>query len=704
MSNAGNIVGAVRAEADAQMLAAAFVATADFRTLTETTDFNFIVGRRGTGKSALHAKVTQHFRRAKGALCFAARPEEFQVLKLQSQLQSVFDSYREMRAASRLAWKIHLLLWVLSELKDHYKITGGEIGKRISRHAAKHHALLRDPSPSRVGRLLHAGIIQSDSPAAVPNALAELSDISSLEADVSAGLSEINKRAMLFFDGLDEGWAPTREATAALGGLAAAVADLDERQSGLHGTLFVRDNMFRALGYFDQDFSRHIEGNALRLHWDEGALFQLVTSRLRVALGLESIENPEKIWNRFVDGSLAGRDGFEQCLHLTLYRPRDILVLVNRAYVIARRSGVSLLERRFVDAAATDISHDRLDDLIKEYDRVLPGLRSFVRVFEGSRAIRPAEDVLADLDAEIANGAYDEDWDGEFAVLGAGRQVMTALYGVGFLGFEDASRKKAIFCHDGSGAEVENLSPSTRMVIHPCYWKALEVHPDDAPKGVVVEINDEFDVTHKQELADLRIRQLGRVVSSLGSVPSGSEGAGDFEAWVLRAVKLLFAGKLANPELHPAPDAVQRRDVVATNVAEAGLWRRIKEDFGSRQIVFEVKNYESLKTEDYRQVLSYTSGEYGRFGVLVHRGESEGLPERDRAWIQSLYHEHNRLVLTLPDIVLRRGISKLRNADRRDYIEGQLSKRLDTFVRSYLSLKSAQRYGKRRRKKRKKRR
>ena len=48
----GNILGAGRAEADSVMLAKAFIETADYRALIQSDDFNFVVGRRGTGKSA----------------------------------------------------------------------------------------------------------------------------------------------------------------------------------------------------------------------------------------------------------------------------------------------------------------------------------------------------------------------------------------------------------------------------------------------------------------------------------------------------------------------------------------------------------------------------------------------------------------------------------------------------------------------------
>ena len=99
----GNIVGSARAETDSAMLSAAFVETADFRALTETSDFNFVVGRRGTGKSALYERVTDHFSKTKGVICLFERPEEFQTLQMQAALVGVGASYREMRASTRLA-------------------------------------------------------------------------------------------------------------------------------------------------------------------------------------------------------------------------------------------------------------------------------------------------------------------------------------------------------------------------------------------------------------------------------------------------------------------------------------------------------------------------------------------------------------------------------------------------------------------------
>jgi hypothetical protein len=58
----GNPLGDARAEADSLMLKRAFVRTHDYKALTTTRDFDFVVGRRGTEKFALFIKLRVLFR------------------------------------------------------------------------------------------------------------------------------------------------------------------------------------------------------------------------------------------------------------------------------------------------------------------------------------------------------------------------------------------------------------------------------------------------------------------------------------------------------------------------------------------------------------------------------------------------------------------------------------------------------------------
>lgn len=693
----GNILGAARAEADSAMLSRAFIETADYRALIETRDFNYVVGRRGTGKSALFSRVKEHFKNQQHYFLLAAKPEEFETLQLQKILSENGQTYLEMRAISRLAWKIHILLWVFKQTLAHYKMSKFGDYSALNAYAADHAALLENDSAARCTEIIRVGISGTTSGREIPGKLAGMFRLNQLQNWVRDSLEHLRATALIFYDGLDEGWLPNMTATAVLGGLSLAIADLSEGQSGIHSTIFVRDNMFRALAYFDGDFSRHIEGHSLRLHWNEDSLFQLIANRLRVVLNLGGIESGVKVWNRFAATGVEDRSGFELCLRYTLYRLRDILVLLNQSYVNACREGRDRIIESDVEAAAKTISHDRLEDLLKEYDEVLPGLKSFVRSFENRLAFDQFEKVVTFLDERIQSSQYDEIGASDFALFGSGRQVLLELYGVGFIGLEDKGRGGFVFCHDGSRSEFDSFSGSLQTVVHPCYWKALALEAESSSNEFMVKINDEYDTKSCADVKDLRTKQLGRIIDELPKVKFGKEGSSDFEDWVFRTIRILFSGKLSNPEIKPNPGAIQQRDIVATNMARDGFWKRIREDYGTRQVIFEVKNFDSLKIEDYRQVLSYTTGDYGRFAIIITRSVYEGVDEVERDWIREMWHSHQRLIFTIPAPILARCLSKLRNVKRFDYAEDALGKRLDTFVRSYLSLKHEGKY--RRRKK-----
>ena len=191
----------------------------------------------------------------------------------------------------------------------------------------------------------------------------------------------------------------------------------------------------------------------------------------------------------------------------------------------------------------------------------------------------------------------------------------------------------------------------------------------------------------QEDIGDLRTKNIGRIISSLPKMDEGKKDANKFEEWVLQAVRLLFSGKLSNPELNPNKDAIQRRDVVATNNAESGFWKRVRDDYQSRQVIFEVKNFPNIKLDNVRQALSYSGCQYGSFIVIVSRSNSDGLSSTERGWVKEMWDIHKIIVFLLPAPFLVRCISKLRTTPRFDYTEKQLSKKLDTYERSYLSLR-----------------
>ena len=683
----GNLLGGPRAESD-PLLDRAFVETSDYHALTAKADFNFVVGRRGTGKSALFRKTGEYYRKVDGYLLLTHTPPEHTTIEFQRVLARC-ETYRLMRAAARLSWRGLLLVQVTEAILPLWEEKFIGLHSFLEDYKISHPMLFSAGTYSRHVEILKHFSAGLEDPTEIPDALARGLAIEEFQKQVASALTDLNLEVVILFDRLDEGWEPNMVSAAALGGVAMALVDFADARTNLHGVAFLRDNMMRALAHFDSDYSRHIEGNTLQLKWDEPSLLHLVASRLQVAFSLSSIEKNIRLWNRCVQGDLQNREGFRACLEKTLLRPRDVLILLNRAFVAAAREGRSTIVLADVQAASRDISAERLSDLLKEYDVVLPGLGLFVEIFRNAPAITRLGSLVDNLSVAIEESrSLPSPKARDFALLGSATEIISALHAVGFIGVRDKLENRFVFCYDGSLASTDDWSSSREVLVHPCYWEALNIRQETAPPEVLGAVTDEYEVVPSEELRDIRTRGIGDVLGALANVPFGRDGARDFERWVLRVVQVLFQGALTNFEPKPNPGAVSQRDIVATNMATGGFWKRVYQDYRTRQVIFEAKNYSDLTNDDLRQVLSYTSGEYGRFAMIVYRSEKEGMSQTVKAWLRELYHGHQRAIILMPTVTLQRCLEKLRTMRKHDYTEKQLIKKLDDLVRRYASIQS----------------
>jgi hypothetical protein len=368
---------------------------------------------------------------------------------------------------------------------------------------------------------------------------------------------------------------------------------------------------------------------------------------------------------------------------------RDLIVLLNLAFTQSARSGRKELVKSDIESASKQISSDRLTDLQKEYDVVFPGLTMLINLFKGKQAFQKFSTIVSEIDFFIEHNEYLLFEASDFAILGSGKSAFYALYSIGFLGLENPSNKNIQFCHDGSQANMDIIKPEQSVCVHPCYWKALEIQSEIFEENVLIELYDDNKPPSNAAIKDQRIRMIGHLISQLPSMPEGIESSSQFEDWAFRAIQILFSGFLTNPELKPNGNAVQRRDIVATNMAKEGFWKRLCDDYKSRQVIFEIKNYINMKIEDYRQALSYSGKQYGSFVLIVNRNPNEGLSDIERNWVKEFWDQHNVLIFSISATFLSKCISKLRSRQRFDYADNQLSKRLDVYLRSYLSLHPA---------------
>ena len=687
-----NLLGDLRAEYDHSMLERAFYESPDYRSLIESGDRSVIVGRRGTGKSALFFKLKGRWESSDRTRVVTIAPEDYEIIGLHGVLHPFSTRFNLVRAAAKLAWRYALIMEIGTSLRNHFKFSGIP-GIQTLLAALKEWNQTTGSVPAKMRRRMEPLLAGPRRPEALVGDLANALQLNPLAQELTVCLDTLGETVYVLIDRLDEGYESNDVGIGLIDGFLHASIEMNKALPNTKAFMFLRDNIFRAIASYDADYSRQIEGQVIRLHWDEYHLLNLITNRLRTALGLKEEQSIE-VWNRATCGQLSQREGFRRCLRLTLYRPRDLLVLLNNAFYYASQHGRQVLHDNDIESSAKEISENRYADLLKEYEGIFPGLARMTRAFAdgpGTWITSKAHELLANVFSAPDLGPSERQ---HFAILGSPEGAVHAFYGVGFLGILDSTSGTAKFCHDGNQTKID-ISTNTSLFIHPCYWRALniqaaEIRPDAADEmpPAITEIRDEFDIEVTSLTPDIRKHRIGQIVAALQTIPEGSDGASQFEDWCQQAISILFAAGLRNIELKPNGDATQRRDIVARNQGGTDAWKRILSDYSVRQVIFEVKNYTEMGPTEYRQMNSYLVREYGHLGFIITREQDESLKrDKDLAWVREIYHEHNKLIVKLTGHWLNKYLSKARNPQKHDAADIALSGLVDRYVRNYLSLR-----------------
>ena len=97
-------LGQGRAEEDTEMLQHAFVETTDYRNLIEGHGRRVVVGRRGTGKSALALKLAERAGNDDATILITIERDEEDHIGIRERLERFRGGYTSQKAAARLVW------------------------------------------------------------------------------------------------------------------------------------------------------------------------------------------------------------------------------------------------------------------------------------------------------------------------------------------------------------------------------------------------------------------------------------------------------------------------------------------------------------------------------------------------------------------------------------------------------------------------
>jgi GTPase SAR1 family protein len=468
-----NTFGEVRAEQDHQMLNTAFHEWQDYRSLFESSDRFIVVGRRGTGKSALTYRLNKDWE-ARQYSTIVVAPKEEEMIGFRPIAKFFGQTIGRIRAGVKVAWRYALLMEIGTSLLENYRTRRDVESRKVLLSHLKIWKTRGDSSIERLRRVLAEVIKSIDTEEERIAELATLLQINRVTEEVFGALESSNKKFVVLIDRLDEGYEPDPIGIGIVDGILYGVDELRLAFEGkLRLIVFLRDNIFRAIQAEDLDFSRNLEAQVLRLHWDHQELFYLVAKRIRQVFGVEK-ESDVKAWNAITANELHGRDGFKKCLQLTLYRPRDVIALLNAAFYNAmRHERQTLIEEDFL-ASAKLISLTRFDDLGKEYDSVIPGVKDLTGGFSNGKAKLEWSEVIQKIEAVMKDPKLSAAAIQHFKILSSPEEAVKALYGIGFIGLYDRQHGNFVYSHDGKRPDKQFID-SDVLMIHPCYWAALNL-------------------------------------------------------------------------------------------------------------------------------------------------------------------------------------------------------------------------------------
>lgn len=447
-----------------------FVSSDAFRRLAERRR-SLVIGRKGSGKSALLKKLDQHFSDEPNTHVVRISPK-FNTLRTVLNDADLRSSFGE-EIFFQHTWLRQILTDCLCEIGHQAKSTycAGSLGyarsvakslNRTSKDFVENITDILNQLKLKAGNLGEFGL-------SLEKELRETSGIEELQHHASE-LCQGGARFVALVDDLDLGWDNSQTANNLILGLLSASNHLSSINVSIHTVIFLREDVYTILLGQTQhaDKYRDVE----RIRWTQEQLVAILGKRIN--------------FNRLRDGEIEAIDPFHTVfprtigtsntdnwlVEKTLSRPRELIQLC-RYYTEDIESEDPSDER--LKNSEPEYSNWKLDDLCAEYSNQYPGLNAVMHYWKTKffrRKYHLKRDEVDEMVLEVMlNVAVNEHWFNQLVDNTDIAGFLSVLYEIGFigdfmLGGEGGSRTFYSYqeYHEPLFDEVQ---------VHPCFRRAV---------------------------------------------------------------------------------------------------------------------------------------------------------------------------------------------------------------------------------------
>ena len=609
VENSLNRLGDARAEKDL-LLDSAFIQTAEYQLLLHQRSGYVVVGRRGTGKSALFKELKLAFSELHKYQVISLEPDGNEIYPIHAIIRQLSANDADYDALHEVATTLCRYAILLEILTDHVAARKNiySLLDNKDRELLKYQLDLWSSNGTGMLERLYCRVKPFlDSQRDTGMLLGELNinlQYRRLLLLLQKLLNANSKPYAFLADRLDEGFRPEDIGVAFINGIVSSVTELSCAIPNIRATIFLRDNIFRAIQKKDLNYTRNIEGQVLRLHWNEESLLKLISTRLRIVFksipddqmhdGSDSDITDQAVWSRHADREYRGIAGFRKILELTLYRPRDLITLLNTAFFEAAKRSSEKISIYDIKESANEISKVRLDDLIKEYSNAIPGLGELLNEFSIQRTHISASEARSLIESlakktPLVRAA-------ETIRLFGGAGMLHELHSIGFLGYSEKHDGRFIFCHDGRLANIDFMS-DVELMIHPCYWRSLNLtNVDGMSPEEAEEIHDDYNERYEVNVTSVALERRRELIQRLMNEPSSLPIESDnqkFYSWAARALGTLLAAGIRDLEGQERQCDFLHGRITSTK----GIWGNLQDQYKTTHLLFLLRNEDKLTVQ-----------------------------------------------------------------------------------------------------------
>lgn len=467
------------AERDSDLLSY-FIDTESYGRLARKSK-SIVVGRKGSGKSALRKKLESDFDADEDTHVVNISPKYSSIRNVLNE-RSLSEGFGE-EIFFQHSWLRHMMLDCLCVIghksKGKYASDSTEFARSVSKELNRTSKDLVENISEILSRIkVKAGNL-GDLGIQLEKELRNVADVDSLEHHLTQ-IARSGAKFVIMVDDLDLGWDNSDLSNNLLLGLLSASAYIKGLSENIHVLTFMREDVYSILMEKTQhsDKYRNIE----RIRWGKDALISLLEKRISFNFEKCGEESGSHPFEKVFPATLGTHNTDNWLVERTLSRPRELIQL---ARFYTEDLSAELPDDEVLKACETNYSSWKLDDLCTEYSNQYPGL-SDVFAYWKTRFFRYKYHLSrSDID-EMVFQIFDEvtvnePWFNQLVQDADFTGFLSVLYEIGFIGD---------FVLGGEGGSRTFYSFSDRhsprfddVQVHPCFRKAVNTVDRIRTKG-----------------------------------------------------------------------------------------------------------------------------------------------------------------------------------------------------------------------------